>query len=96
MQEIQPPFLGGGETILVAEDEEMLRNLAKETLEDLGYALLLVKNGEKAVEVFSANRERIDLFLSDVVMPQRGGSEAYQQICKTGGNIPLIFMTGYS
>ncbi|MDQ3751255.1 MAG: PAS domain S-box protein [Acidobacteriota bacterium] len=95
-QAILPSFLGGDETILVAEDEETLRNLAKETLEELGYTVLLAKNGEEAVEVFGANRERIDLFLSDVVMPQMGGSEAYEQICQMGGNIPLIFMTGYS
>ncbi len=96
VQAISPSFLGGAETILVAEDEEMLRNLAKESLEELGYTVLLAKNGEEAVEVFGANRERIDLFLFDVVMPRMGGSEAYEQICQMGGNIPLIFMTGYS
>ena len=91
-----PSFLGGTETILVAEDEEPLRNLAKGILEELGYTVLLAKNGEEAVEIFSANRERIDLFLSDVVMPQMGGSEAFERICEMGGNVPLIFMTGYS
>lgn len=95
-QTVPPSFLGGTETILVAEDEEPLRNLAKGTLEELGYTVLLAKNGEEAVEIFSANRERIDLFLSDVVMPQMGGSEAFERICEMGGNVPLIFMTGYS
>jgi CheY-like chemotaxis protein len=74
----------------------MLRNLAKESLEELGYTVLLAKNGEEAVEIFRANRERIDLFISDVVMPRMGGSEAYKQIREMGGNVPLIFMTGYS
>jgi CheY-like chemotaxis protein len=96
VQAIPPTFLGGTETILVAEDEEMLRNLAKESLEELGYTVLLAKNGEEAVEIFGANRERIDLFLSDVVMPRMGGSKAYEQIRESGGNVPLIFMTGYS
>ena len=95
-QPVPPSFLGGTETILVAEDEEPLRNLAKGTLEELGYTVLLAKNGEEAVEIFSANRECIDLFLSDVVMPQMGGSEAFERICEMGGNVPLIFMTGYS
>ncbi len=95
-QAILPSFLGGDETILVAEDEETVRNLAKETLEELGYTVLLAKNGEEAVEVFGANRERIDLILSDVVMPRMGGSEVYEQIREMGGNVPLIFMTGYS
>jgi len=92
----EPSFLGGTETILIAEDEEILRNLAKATLEDLGYTVLLAKDGAEAVEIFGANREHIDLFLTDVIMTRMSGSEAYEQIREMGGNIPLIFMTGYS
>jgi len=94
-----PSFSGGAETILVAEDEEPLRNLAKDTLEELGYNVLLAKDGREAVEIFLANRGRIDVFLFDVVMPRMGGSEAYERICEITGaeNVaPLIFMTGYS
>lgn len=87
---------GGTETILVAEDEEQLQNLVKDALEALGYAVLLAKDGKEAVEIFTANRGRIDLFLSDVIMPGMGGSEAYERIQQLGGTVPLILMTGYS
>jgi CheY-like chemotaxis protein len=97
IKDIPFSFQGGAETILVAEDEEHLRMLAKDTLEDLGYTVLLAKNGEEAVEIFAANRNRINLFLSDVVMPRMGGAEAYERIREMGGErVPLIFITGYS
>jgi CheY-like chemotaxis protein/two-component sensor histidine kinase len=89
-------LLGGTETILVAEDEEVLRNLARNVLEGLGYKVLLVENGEEAVKLYEEYGERIDLLLLDVVMPRIGGWEAYEQIRKLRGDVPLIFMTGYS
>jgi PAS domain S-box-containing protein len=94
--EVQLPSLGGTETILVAEDEEALRNLAREILEGLGYTVLLAKNGEEAVEMYKERRKQIDLLLLDVVMPRIGGWEAHERIRELGGDAPLIFMTGYS
>jgi signal transduction histidine kinase/CheY-like chemotaxis protein len=92
----QIPLRGGSETILIAEDEEALRKLSKDVLETLGYTVLLAKNGEEAVEMYTLNRERINLLLFDVVMPRMGGSEAFEQIREMGGDVPLVFMTGYS
>lgn len=89
---------GGAETVLVAEDEETLRNLAQDVLTRLGYTVLLAKNGEEAVEIYTANRDRVDLLLFDVVMPRMSGVEAYERIknLRAGAPVPLIFMTGYS
>ncbi|MGI9166778.1 MAG: PAS domain S-box protein [Pyrinomonadaceae bacterium] len=95
-QAVQPSLLGGNETILVAEDEEALRNLARTVLEGLGYTVLLAQNGKEAVEMFEEDRARIDMLLFDVVMPQLGGVEAYQQIRERAGDVPLLLMTGYS
>ena len=94
--EIEPPLIGGTETILLAEDEEALRNLARVVLEELGYRVLVAKDGEEAVAMYVAERERIDLLLLDVVMPRLGGSESYERIRELGGDVPLILMTGYS
>lgn len=90
-------LIEGNETILIAEDEEALRNLSRDILEALGYTVLMAENGEKAVEIFARDPHRIDLLLLDVVMPAVGGAEAYDRIRKLAGReIPLIFMTGYS
>jgi two-component system cell cycle sensor histidine kinase/response regulator CckA len=92
----QLPLLGGTETILVAEDEEALGNLARDVLEGLGYTVLLAKNGEEAVAIYEENRERVALLLLDVVMPRMGGIEAYKEIRELGDDVSLILMTGYS
>ena len=90
------PVRGGVETILIAEDHEGLRELARETLANLGYDVLLANDGEEAVRVFQANRDRIDLLLLDVVLPKMNGPEAYAQICAEKHDVPVIFATGYS
>jgi len=96
MPSVQLSLLGGTETILVAEDEEALQNLARNILEGLGYKILMAKNGEEAVEMFTQYGEHIDMLLFDVVMPRMGGLEAYERIRELGGKMPSIFMTGYS
>ncbi|MEO6392849.1 MAG: response regulator [Pyrinomonadaceae bacterium] len=93
---VQRPLQGGSETILVAEDEESLRHLARDVLEGLGYTVLITENGEAAVELYSQHQAVVDLVMLDVVMPRLGGLEAYEQIRKLGGKTPVIFMTGYS
>jgi PAS domain S-box-containing protein len=95
-EDVLPPLRGGTETVLVAEDEEALRALAGNILEESGYTVLLAKDGAEAVEIYEANRERISLILMDIVMPRMGGREAYERISQLGGAVPVLFMTGYS
>jgi two-component system cell cycle sensor histidine kinase/response regulator CckA len=90
------PVRGGAETILIAEDHEGLRELARETLASLGYDILLASDGEEAVRLFQANRDRIDLLLLDVVLPKLNGPEAFARICAEKQDVPVIFATGYS
>jgi two-component system cell cycle sensor histidine kinase/response regulator CckA len=94
--QVQLPLRGGTETILVAEDEEPLRELAQSVLKELGYTVKLARDGEEAAAIHAANREEIDLVILDVVMPRMGGREAYEQIRLSGNGVPVIFMTGYS
>jgi two-component system, cell cycle sensor histidine kinase and response regulator CckA len=90
------PVTGGTETILVAEDHEGLREIARETLVNLGYRVILTADGEEAVREFLNPRNHIDLLLMDVVLPKLGGPQAYARICETRPDIPAIFATGYS
>jgi CheY-like chemotaxis protein len=76
---------GGSETILVAEDEEVLRKLAKEVLEGLGYRVILARDGQEALDVYRTNKDRIDLVALDMVMPRLSGLQAYQQMKELGG-----------
>jgi CheY-like chemotaxis protein len=65
-------------------------------LEDLGYTVIVAKDGQEAIDLFNANRGRIALLLLDVVMPRLSGSDAYEQIHRIDDRLPVIFMTGYS
>jgi len=87
---------GGNETILLADDEESLRQLSRDVLESLGYTVLTARNGEEALEIYRLEKDHIDLLLLDVVMPMLGGIDAYREIRHTGAEPPVIFATGYS
>jgi two-component system, cell cycle sensor histidine kinase and response regulator CckA len=90
------PVRGGSETILLAEDHEGLRELARETLEAKGYSVLTVCDGEAAIAEFDKHRSQIDLLLFDVELPKLSGLKAYALICSCDPEVPVIFATGYS
>ena len=87
---------GGTETVLLAEDDESVRMLVERTLMELGYTVLVARNGEEAVEAFLKNRDRIDLAILDAVMPGKGGKAAYEEMHKTRADLKVIFMSGYT
>ncbi|MBI5374266.1 MAG: response regulator [Candidatus Schekmanbacteria bacterium] len=87
---------GGTETILVAEDDESLRNLSKAVLTELGYTVIEAVDGEDAVRKFMENKDRIHLILSDLIMPKMNGKEACDEIRKIKPDIKIIFMSGYA
>ena len=86
---------GGTETILLAEDEEAIRSLGERTMRELGYTVLVARNGEEAIEIFRQNKE-IALAVLDVVMPRKGGKEAFEEMYKQNPRLKVIFMSGYS
>ncbi len=86
----------GHETILLAEDEETVRQVLKFTLEEYGYTVMEATNGTEAVEVFLANQDKIQLLLCDLIMPKKNGREAYEEIKKIRPDIKAIFMSGYT
>jgi len=86
---------GQGETVLLVDDEEMLRSKGKAVLEALGYVVLEAPDGLQAVEMFAAHQHDIRLVLMDVVMPHMGGVEAAEKMHRVRSDVPVIFCTGY-
>jgi len=86
---------GGGETILLADDEAGLRDIMTKVLERLGYKVLVASDGQQAVDIFKAQRASIDLVILDVVMPNKGGVAAAREMRALCPDIPVIFSTGY-
>ena len=63
--------------------------------QEFGYTVLVARNGEEAIEIFRRNKE-IDLAVLDVVMPRKGGKEAFEEMHKQNPELKVIFMSGYS
>ena len=90
------PVRGGAETILIAEDHEGMREMAREILEGLGYRLYIARDGEEAVQQFLAHKTTISMVLLDVIMPRLSGTDAYEQISAARPDVPVLFTSGYS
>jgi two-component system NtrC family sensor kinase len=86
----------GGETILVADDDEAIRGLTKDMLEEFGYTVLLAEDGEDALNKFRENRDKIQLLLFDVIMPKKNGKDVYEEIKGMNPAVKAIFLSGYA
>lgn len=94
--EEQLPLRGGNETILVAEDDAVLRNLIISVLGHYGYNVIEAVDGLDALVKAMESWDKIDLVLLDGIMPKMNGKEAWQEIKALNPGIKLIFMSGYS
>jgi PAS domain S-box-containing protein len=87
---------GHGETILLVEDEESLRELTSRILERNGYQVCVAANGAEAVLRASDPAQVIDLLLTDVIMPEMLGNEVAERIGVIRSGVPALFMSGYA
>jgi CheY-like chemotaxis protein len=88
--------LSGTETILLAEDDEMLRPLARGVLEKLGYTVLAAENADQALSVAGAHAGPIHLLVSDVVMPGTSGRELARRLAPTRPDMRVLYVSGYT
>jgi two-component system, cell cycle sensor histidine kinase and response regulator CckA len=96
IEKTESPVGGGAETILVAEDEEMVRELVVRLLESAGYTVLSAFDGEEALKVFDGHMDEIDMAILDVMMPKLGGREVMDSIQRKCPRIRFLFSSGYS
>lgn len=89
-------LLNGRETILLVEDEESVRSLAREMLTEAGYAVLEAGNGKEALTLVGAHRDPIHLLLTDVIMPYMGGPDLAAKLTEQNLDLPVLYMTGYA
>src|SRR2546421_9310028 len=86
----------GSETILLVEDEEVVRGLTTNILEGAGYQVIAASGGAEAAKLCADRNELIDLLLTDVVMPQTSGREVAEQLTKMQPGLKVLFMSGYT
>ena len=86
----------GTETVLLAEDDTVVRTLAKCVLEEFGYTVIEAVDGEDAVDKFRENIDLIQLVILDVVMPKKNGKQSHDSIKMIRPGVKALFMSGYT
>jgi signal transduction histidine kinase/CheY-like chemotaxis protein len=91
-----PPPAGRGETVLLVEDEDAVRAVSVLLLESLGYRVLEAANAEEALRLVGAGRQKLDLLMTDVVMPGRNGRELAEALRRENPGLKVLFQSGYT
>jgi two-component system NtrC family sensor kinase len=90
------PVAGGKETILLVEDGPEIRQLFRTILMDSGYTVIEASNGDEGLTLFHEHSGRIDLLLTDLIMPKKNGGELYEAISQLDASIKVLFISGYT
>jgi two-component system cell cycle sensor histidine kinase/response regulator CckA len=90
------PVAGGGETLLLAEDEPLVRELMARTLRRQGYEVLTAADGEEAVKIFERECDRVAMVVLDAIMPRMGGRQAFARMDELRPGVRALFVSGYA
>ncbi len=94
--DVAEQIIKGTGTVLIVDDEEVVLEVGTKLLEKLGYSVLEAESGRKALELYKDNRDRIDIVVLDMVMPDVGGGEAYDKMKEINPDVKVLLSSGYS
>jgi len=86
---------GGHETILLVDDNDAVWDVLIESLQGLGYSVILAENGLDAVEIYKENPNEIDLVILDMIMPKMGGHNAFFELKAADPDVKVLLISGY-
>ncbi|MBU4286732.1 MAG: response regulator, partial [Proteobacteria bacterium] len=86
----------GLETILLVDDEDMIIDVGKDMLREMGYKVLVARSGEEAIEVYKKHKDIIDLVIVDMIMPRMDGGEVYDKMKEVNPDVRVLLASGYS
>lgn len=89
-------ILEGTETVLIVDDEQMIIDVGKALLAKMGYNVLTAGGGKEALEIYKAYKHKIDLVILDMIMPDMGGSETFDQLKGINPDVKVLLSSGYS
>ena len=89
-----PP--GGLETLLIVDDEELVRDLGSDYLRQAGYTVLTASNGREALEVYQEKQADVCLVLLDLIMPEMGGRKCFKELLKINPKVKVLIVSGYT
>jgi DNA-binding NtrC family response regulator len=93
---LAPAPSGGNETVLLVDDEAMIRNLGRTTLQRYGYRVLLAEDGQQALEIYQREKPTIDLVILDLTMPRLSGRDTLRELRQLDPQVRVLFASGYS
>jgi PAS domain S-box-containing protein len=88
-------ILGGDETILLVDDDDMVIYVGVKMLEKIGYKVMKARTGKEAIEIYRENQKKIDLVILDMIMPEMGGGEVYDFLKSINPRIKVLLSSGY-
>jgi len=86
----------GHETLLLVDDEDIIADVGQEMLTAMGYKVLLARSGQEAIETYQKNRDKVDLVILDMIMPDMGGGKVYDTLKEINPDIMVLLSSGYS
>ena len=86
---------GGSETILLVDDNEAVWDVLIESLQELGYSVILAENGLDTVEIYKNNPDEIDLVILDMIMPKQGGHSTFFELKAIDPDVKVLLISGY-
>jgi len=89
-------ILRGTETVLFVDDEAMIIEVTEELFKELGYKVLIARGGKEAIEIYEENKERIDIVILDMIMPDMSGGVTYDRMKEIDPDIKVLLSSGYS
>ncbi|MFH0958342.1 MAG: PAS domain S-box protein, partial [Pseudomonadota bacterium] len=93
---VEAVLIGGTETILLVEDEELVRDLGHELLSSFGYDVITAENGQQALEIFQKEKNRISLVILDLIMPEMDGRRCLKEMLQIDNRVRVLIASGYS
>lgn len=88
--------IGEGKSVLIVDDENLIRDMAKDMLEALGYRVHLAGNGLEGIQVYKDNKDSLDLVILDLIMPEMSGTTCVQKLKKINPDVKIIVTSGAS
>jgi CheY-like chemotaxis protein len=89
-------LLKGSETLLIVDDEDMIINICKRLLQEIGHKVLIAKSGKEALEIYEKNKDEIAMVILDMIMPDMGGGETYDKLKEIDPQVKVLLASGYS
>ncbi len=94
-EHLSEEILTGSETILFVDDNDMIVDMSRQLLEKMGYTAMTAKSEKEALSIYKQSKDKIDIVILDMIMPEMGGGETYDRLKKINPQVKVLLLSGY-